>query len=51
MIAHLCLLLGLRPTRTDESGTSAAEYGLLIAGIAALIVIAVVAFSDARLGL
>ena len=50
MIDHLRLLLGIHPTRTDESGTSAAEYGLLIAGIAALIVVVVVAFSDARLG-
>jgi pilus assembly protein Flp/PilA len=30
--------------RRDETGASAVEYGLLIAGIAALIVIAVFAF-------
>ena len=33
-----------RSPRRDERGASAVEYGLLIAGIAALIVIAVFAF-------
>ena len=32
-----------RRSRTDERGASAVEYGLLIAGIAALIVVAVFA--------
>jgi pilus assembly protein Flp/PilA len=31
-------------TRTDEDGASAVEYGLLVAGIAALIVLIVFAF-------
>jgi pilus assembly protein Flp/PilA len=33
-----------RRTRRDESGASAVEYGLLIAGVAALIVVIVFAF-------
>ena len=37
------LLTGRRPART-ERGASAVEYGLLIAGIAALIVVVVFAF-------
>lgn len=32
-----------RPEESDERGASAVEYGLLIAGIAAIIVVAVVA--------
>jgi pilus assembly protein Flp/PilA len=32
--------------RRDERGASAVEYGLLIAGIAALIVVVVFAFGD-----
>jgi pilus assembly protein Flp/PilA len=43
MINYLKMLL---EARRDERGASAVEYGLLIAGIAALIVIVVFAFGD-----
>ncbi|MFC6153334.1 Flp family type IVb pilin [Nocardioides yefusunii] len=33
--------------REDETGASAVEYGLLVAGIAAVVVIAVFVFGDA----
>lgn len=36
-----------RPESTDENGASAVEYGLLIAGIAALIVAVVFLFGGA----
>lgn len=39
----MLVLVRDRPRR-DESGASAVEYGLLIAGIAALVVLAVFAF-------
>jgi pilus assembly protein Flp/PilA len=39
--------MDLTPTpRRDERGASAVEYGLLIAGIAAIIVVIVFAFGD-----
>ena len=41
----------IRPRRRDERGASAVEYGLLIAGIAALIVVAVFAFGGGARGL
>ncbi|MEQ7846468.1 Flp family type IVb pilin [Nocardioides kribbensis] len=45
MITYLSILLNaLRIDRDDERGASAVEYGLLIAGIAALIVVVVFAF-------
>ncbi|GAA1475930.1 hypothetical protein GCM10009623_03760 [Nocardioides aestuarii] len=37
------LLQNLRTSRSSERGASAVEYGLLIAGIAALIVLAIFA--------
>ncbi|GAA4112426.1 hypothetical protein GCM10022215_08750 [Nocardioides fonticola] len=43
MIEYLRLLLSGRRPSADERGASAVEYGLLIAGIAAIIVVAVVA--------
>ncbi|GAA2001212.1 Flp family type IVb pilin [Nocardioides kribbensis] len=47
MITYLSILLNaLRTDRDDERGASAVEYGLLIAGIAALIVVVVFAFGD-----
>lgn len=47
MITYLSILLNaLRPDRDDERGASAVEYGLLIAGIAALIVVVVFAFGE-----
>ena len=39
------------PPRLDERGASAVEYGLLIAGIAALIVVVVFAFGDNLTGI
>lgn len=45
MITYLSILLNtLRIDRDDERGASAVEYGLLIAGVAALIVAVVVLF-------
>ena len=42
-------MLDARRARRDERGASAVEYGLLIAGIAALIIVAVFAFGGAVL--
>jgi pilus assembly protein Flp/PilA len=44
MLDYLRIILGARTARTDDRGASAVEYGLLIAGIAALIVVVVFAF-------
>ena len=44
MSDYLRILLNAQKARMDERGASAVEYGLLIAGIAALIVIIVFAF-------
>ncbi|HEY0890495.1 MAG TPA: Flp family type IVb pilin [Nocardioides sp.] len=46
MVDYLRILLAARFAKTDERGASAVEYGLLIAGIAALIVVIVFAFGD-----
>ncbi|WP_341927426.1 Flp family type IVb pilin [Nocardioides psychrotolerans] len=43
MITYLRALLDARLSAMEERGASAVEYGLLIAGIAALIVVAVFA--------
>jgi pilus assembly protein Flp/PilA len=43
MIQYLRTMLDAQRAKMDERGASAVEYGLLIAGIAALIVIAVFA--------
>ena len=43
MIDKLTNFIEARLTKKDERGASAVEYGLLIAGIAALIVVAVFA--------
>jgi pilus assembly protein Flp/PilA len=43
MLNYLRIMLA---ARDDERGASAVEYGLLIAGIAALIVVVVFAFGD-----
>ena len=45
MLDFLRIMLAPRLDR-DERGASAVEYGLLIAGIAALVVIIVFAFGD-----
>ena len=44
MLDYLHILLNRRLAAMDERGASAVEYGLLIAGIAALIVVVVFAF-------
>ena len=44
MLAYLHIMLNARLAKMDERGASAVEYGLLIAGIAALIVVVVFAF-------
>lgn len=44
MLDYLHIMLNARIARMDERGASAVEYGLLIAGIAALIVVVVFAF-------
>ena len=44
MLEYLRIMLNARLAKLDERGASAVEYGLLIAGIAALIVVVVFAF-------
>ena len=44
MLDYLRIMLNARVAKMDERGASAVEYGLLIAGIAALIVVVVFAF-------
>lgn len=51
MVDYLRILLNARLAKMEERGASAVEYGLLIAGIAALIVIVVFAFGGALKGI
>jgi pilus assembly protein Flp/PilA len=51
MIDYLRILLNARTAKMNERGASAVEYGLLIAGIAALIVVVVFAFGDSLKGI
>ncbi|MFT3872203.1 MAG: Flp family type IVb pilin [Nocardioides sp.] len=44
MLNYLRIMLDARLAKMDERGASAVEYGLLVAGIAAVIVVAVFAF-------
>ncbi|WP_104107307.1 Flp family type IVb pilin, partial [Nocardioides sp. 616] len=44
MLQYLTILLDAKKSKMDERGASAVEYGLLVAGIAALIVVVVFAF-------
>jgi len=44
MLNYLYILIGAQKSKMDERGASAVEYGLLIAGIAAVIVAVVFAF-------
>jgi len=46
MIDYLRIMLAAQKARMDERGASAVEYGLLIAGIAALIIVVIFAFGD-----
>ena len=48
--APLMVLAG-RPESTDENGASAVEYGLMIAGVATLIVAVVFLFGEAMNGM
>ena len=43
MLDYLRIMLNARLAKMDERGASAVEYGLLVAGIAALIVVIVFA--------
>ena len=47
MLDYLRIMLNARQAEMDERGASAVEYGLLIAGIAALIVTVVFLFGGA----
>ena len=47
MLDYLRIVLNARIAKMDERGASAVEYGLLIAGIAALIVLIVFVFGGA----
>ncbi len=49
MLDYLRIMLAAR--KDSERGASAVEYGLLIAGIAALIVVVVFAFGDNLTGI
>ena len=51
MIDYLRIMLNARFAKMEERGASAVEYGLLIAGIAALIVVVVFAFGGALKGI
>jgi pilus assembly protein Flp/PilA len=51
MLDYLRIMLNARTAKMDERGASAVEYGLLIAGIAALIVVVVFAFGDNLTGI
>jgi pilus assembly protein Flp/PilA len=51
MIEFLRIMLNARTVKMSERGASAVEYGLLIAGIAALIVVVVFAFGDSLKGI
>ncbi len=44
MLDYLRIMLNARFAKMDDRGASAVEYGLLVAGIAALIVLVVFAF-------
>lgn len=46
MLDYLRIMLNARLAKIDERGASAVEYGLLVAGIAAVIVAAVFLFGN-----
>ncbi len=46
MLQYLQILMAGHRARMDERGASAVEYGLLIGGVAALIVVIVFALGD-----
>ncbi len=47
MLDYLRIMIAAQKAKMDERGASAVEYGLLIAGIAALIVVIVFTFGGA----
>jgi pilus assembly protein Flp/PilA len=51
MLDYLRIMLNAKKAKMDERGASAVEYGLLIAGIAALIVLVVFAFGGVLKGI
>ncbi|MBI2244502.1 MAG: Flp family type IVb pilin [Nocardioides sp.] len=51
MLQYMLILLDAHRARMDERGASAVEYGLLIAGIAALLAVTIGLFKDAIIGL
>jgi pilus assembly protein Flp/PilA len=51
VINYLRIMLAAQKARMDERGASAVEYGLLIAGIAALVVVVVFAFGGTISGI
>jgi pilus assembly protein Flp/PilA len=51
MLDYVRAMLASRTPRMSERGASAVEYGLLIAGIAALIVVVVFAFGGSLTGI
>ena len=51
MLDYLRIMLNAQKAKMDERGASAVEYGLLIAGIAALIVVVVFAFGGSLKGI
>lgn len=46
MLDYLRIMINARLAKMDERGASAVEYGLLVAGIAAVILTAVFAFGQ-----
>jgi pilus assembly protein Flp/PilA len=51
MLDYLRIMLNARFANMEERGASAVEYGLLIAGIAALIAVAIFAFGGGSHGM
>jgi pilus assembly protein Flp/PilA len=51
MLDYLRIMIAARTEKMSERGASAVEYGLLIAGIAALIVVVVFAFGGSLTGI
>jgi pilus assembly protein Flp/PilA len=50
MLDYLRIMLDAQKAKMDERGASAVEYGLLIAGIAALIIVVIFAFGGVLSG-
>jgi pilus assembly protein Flp/PilA len=50
MLDYVRILLDAQRAKLDERGASAVEYGLLIAGIAALIIVVIFAFGGVLKG-